>query len=298
MSDDDRRSARRARLSGVRVTYEGASGEEQSADVTDLSREGLFIESARPLAVGKRISLEIMATGESAPWSALGRVVWIRETGDGDESPAGMAVKIIDAEDTVHAAIERLIETRERTEPGLGDGGWDFEKPPAERPKVLDIPARERTVLGVGTGQAVAPAPVLRAAPVREATLVGVGSSETEDDDREPSLAIDLVDAREPSLAIDLVQKPPSGRAPAPAAAEPPSPASDPPPPESPRPRAPAREDLQAAASVPPEPRRRSGGWLVVLVLLAACGGAAFAFRVQLVPVVHRAAETIARLLR
>jgi hypothetical protein len=89
---DDRRSTRRARLSGVRVAYESAVGEVDRADVTDMSREGLFISSPKPLGVGKRISLEIQVAGEPGPWAALGRIVWVRQASEGDELPPGMAV--------------------------------------------------------------------------------------------------------------------------------------------------------------------------------------------------------------
>src|SRR5579872_2844376 len=116
---DDRRKSRRVRLSGVRVAFESASGEVHEADAANLSREGVFVRSATPLAVGKRLSLDIKVTGEPAPWAALGRVVWVRQAAEGDALPAGMAVKFIDVDDVVVAAIDRLIETREQTEPGV-----------------------------------------------------------------------------------------------------------------------------------------------------------------------------------
>jgi uncharacterized protein (TIGR02266 family) len=117
---EERRSARRARIAGVRVTYESAAGERVDADTVDLSRGGLFVRTARPLAVGKRIAIEITVIGEPAPWSALGRVVWIREKGEGDTRPPGMGVKMIDVDDAVVAAIDRMVDTREPTEPGVG----------------------------------------------------------------------------------------------------------------------------------------------------------------------------------
>jgi uncharacterized protein (TIGR02266 family) len=116
---DERRSARRARIGGVRVTYESATGDRVETAAYDLARGGLFVRTAKPLAVGKRIALEIQVIGEQGTWSALGRVVWTREAADG-ERPAGMGVKLIDIDDSVAAAIDRLVETRERTEPGVG----------------------------------------------------------------------------------------------------------------------------------------------------------------------------------
>lgn len=182
---DELRNARRARLSGVRVTIEGATGRRHQAEVADLSRDGLFIISKTPLAIGKRLSLEIYVVGEAAVWSALGRVIWTRETGGRNGEPPGMGVKIIDIDDVAAAAVDRLVETREQTEPGLGV---------AE--KVL--PERERTMLGVGSPSEppVPASPVIVPSPVREATLVGVGA--TGAGTKEPSLPIDLV-AKKPS---------------------------------------------------------------------------------------------------
>ena len=231
-----------------------------------------------------------------------------------------MAVKIIDVEDCGGAAIERLIETRERTEPGLGDGRDERARPPP--------PARERTVLGIGAGAAPAPpaavAPVVMAAPAREATLLGVG------------LDSEAANAREPSEAIDLVtRKPPSTRPSPPSAPEldwaEPERASEPAPepartsasdedarasaPERAPVRASASAHASARASAPDEdarvsepspdedadapPKRGSGlGWLFVVVLLAGGGVAGYAYREQLLPLWHVAVETVMKKLR
>jgi uncharacterized protein (TIGR02266 family) len=116
---DERRSARRARLGGVRVTYESATGDRVETVAHDLARGGLFVRAAKPPAVGKRIALEIQIIGERGTWSALGRVVWRREAAAGD-LPAGMGVKLIDVDESVVSTIDRLVDTRERTEPGVG----------------------------------------------------------------------------------------------------------------------------------------------------------------------------------
>ncbi|MCL2448820.1 MAG: PilZ domain-containing protein [Polyangiaceae bacterium] len=118
---NDRRSAPRASLPGIRADYEGASGDPQRAEVLNLSGGGLFLLTDTPLAVGKRVALDVYVTGEPAPWSALGRVVWTRTASEGPERPAGMGVKLIDVEDAVVVTIARLIMTREPTEPGMGD---------------------------------------------------------------------------------------------------------------------------------------------------------------------------------
>jgi len=147
---DERRNSHRVRISGVRVTYESAAGEVE-ADALDIGTGGLFVRTAAPLAVGKRISLEIQVIGEKGPWAVLGRVVWTREKGEGDLAPPGMGVKLIDADDGVVTAIEHLVETRERTEPGVGGPGST--PPPAPETRVgerQESRQREPTLTGVG----------------------------------------------------------------------------------------------------------------------------------------------------
>ncbi len=222
-----------------------------------------------------------------------------------------MAVKIIDMDDSVAAAIDRLIETRERTEPGLGDGDAapkDLEKPRRQ------VPAREKTMLGVGLavdpsptvsaasaapGRAVGtsppdrtaavPAPGAAAArplPSREKTIVGVGQG--------------VGDTREASLAIDLVAKKPASVRPSPAATEP-HPAAAPEAPsananDGDEPEGPA-EPTHPRVSETPAPRRRSGsGWLL-LMLLVACGVGGYAFRDRLLPLWHVAVTMVTRQL-
>jgi hypothetical protein len=301
---DDRRTARRVRLPGVQVTYEGATGERQQARVVDLSREGLYIPSAKPLAVGKRLSLEIQPIGDTTAWSALGRVVWIREFDDGAERPAGMAVKIIDAEDAVLTGIEHLLEAREPTDRGLGYGDTILPVRPRAR---SNPPSREKTMMGVGLDETSAPAaPILITAPGREPTLVGVGSAEAlaAAHAANAAKAADGADVREASLAIDLVtKKPPSVRpvtAPEVAAVEhaekaperiapvghsaPPARVSEPP----------ARE----SESISPPPKRSGGGWVVLLLLLAIAGGAGFVFRDRVLVFWYMARTIVTKQLR
>jgi molecular chaperone DnaK len=167
---EERRSAPRARIAGVRVTYESATGDHVETDALNLGPGGLFVRSARPLTVGKRISLEIQVPGELVPWSALGRVVWTRERDEGERRAPGMGVKLIDVEDAVVTTIERLVAGRE-PEPELA--------PPA-------VPAREPLPAGVVTGFSaevtpapplVQPTPVVPIAPSRERTILGVGTA-------------------------------------------------------------------------------------------------------------------------
>jgi len=188
---EERRSAPRARISGARVTYESANGDHTETDALNLARGGLFVRTERPLAVGKRLALEIQVAGELVPWSALGRVVWIREHDDGDRRPAGMGVKLIDVEDSVAATIERLVAGRAHI-----DGGIDSPPQPALVAPIVSVGApRERTIHGLGASSfpvAERPIPREAAAP--------------------PSMTPEPEEAREPSVVVALVSR--SKRAP------------------------------------------------------------------------------------
>ncbi|HEY8089323.1 MAG TPA: PilZ domain-containing protein [Polyangiaceae bacterium] len=257
---EERRSARRARVPGMRVTYETASGERVDDEALDVSAGGLFVRSASPIPVGKRLSLEIRLAQGDKPWSALARVIWTRDAAT-DGGPAGMGVKLIDADDALIAVIERLVASREPTEPGTGG---------------TKVPARERTVLGVGRSEepAAAAAPIIAVASMREKTVLGVGAPAAapaaKPPAREPSGELPPVEgwdapesdeaqqgqaapapAQEPSIAIDLVAKKPERDVPQPEASE----------------------TSLAAAEVP---RRGGRGWLVVVVILAVAAGALY----------------------
>jgi uncharacterized protein (TIGR02266 family) len=121
---DERRSTGRILASGVHVIYELASGERVEAAAEDLSSAGLFVQTVRNLAVGKRIALEIHIPGEADAWSAVGRVVWVR--GEAETAAAGMGVKFIDIEDAACDAIDRM---RARAEaPIIDDGGAEGDR--------------------------------------------------------------------------------------------------------------------------------------------------------------------------
>ena len=311
---EERRQARRARVPGLRITYESAAGATVEADALDVGAGGVFLRSAAPLSVGQRLSLEIGLAADATRWSALGRVVWTRAS-DTADGPAGMGVKFIDADDAAIALIARLVETRERTDPGTG------------APK---MPAREPTMVGMGVGvpekAPLAAVPIVAVAPKRERTMLGVGlvadppppvepqlpptapvsSPQVEppadgwDPPASPEPSEPLV--IEPSIAIELVAKRPDPLTPPP---EPPAPSeprqaakgtedagrseepaapskdAEPRRPEEARPSPPEEprpfsERSLAAAGVPR--RRRWIGW-VLLLLLVGGGAGVYAYR-------------------
>jgi uncharacterized protein (TIGR02266 family) len=259
---DERRNTHRAQVPGVHATYETASGDLQRAAVMDLAVGGLFLRTDAPVAVGKRVALDIEVQGEAAPWPALGRVVWIRPTAVDEERPAGMAIKLIDVDDDVRAGIERLVGMREPTEPGVG-GASAPEPPP-----------KERTMLGVGesTSGDLVPTPVAFA-PVEMPEQVEVELPPAAP--AAPAAPVAPI-AREASIAIDLVSR---KSIPVEAALSTSAETQD--------------AEAQGAADAPrsvseSRAKRRSGrgGWILLLAVLAAAM-AAYAFREQLLSVWH-----------
>lgn len=174
---DDRRTARRAILPGVRATFEGATGQQQHADVPNLGRGGIFLQTDSPVPVGKRLSLEIHVIGQPGPWSALGRVAWARWLA-GEEGPAGMGVKLIDVDDAVSEAIDALVDRLSPAEPP---------------PFVPDAPPSRPRVPGAGT---LPPTSLLVAPLVYGGRMVVAEQG-----------AVTLADLAEPNVAIDLVTK-------------------------------------------------------------------------------------------
>jgi Tfp pilus assembly protein PilZ len=286
---EERRSAKRSRLAGLRATYESADGTDGHADVFNISRAGLFLETANLVAIGKRLSLEVRVTGEPAPWPALGRVIWARASHDGDERPCGMGVKLIDVEDEVVEAIDRLIDQREPTEPGIG----------------LHSAAAatfDQTILGVGTAVApTEPAPPARHSMPTEPAPALDADSAPKDDAIEP-LITPLVPASmtaderpagaDPGLAIPLLR-----RSDDPDPIEPIRRSDDPEPLEPVRratsaspARAPTLEAALATAPkraaeaspdepdpfAPPATKRGGRTWIAVLVALVALAAAAY----------------------
>jgi|SRR5580692_3446118 uncharacterized protein (TIGR02266 family) len=162
---EERRTARRAILPGVRATFEGATGQKQQADVPNLGPGGVFLQTESPVPAGKRLSLEIHVIGQPAPWSALGRVAWARWLA-GDDGPAGMGVKLIDVEDEVSAAIEALVERLSPLEPSS---------------LVPDAPPSRPSVPGAGT------------LPPPSSLLIAPLVRTIHPNPPEPNVAIDLV---------------------------------------------------------------------------------------------------------
>ncbi len=266
---DDRRSASRTRLSGLFATYESADGVSHRAEVLNLSRAGLFLETETRVPVGKRLSLEVHASGEPGPWPALGRVIWTRLSYEGDGRPCGMGVKLIDVEDAVADAIERFVDLREGTEPGIG------QEPEHEYHAHEHLYAA--TILGVGAMSAPDVLPTTASEPSVTPRLPHL----------EPlaSVAVDaartLVPAAAeedgaPDLAIDLIRRS-EGPGPSVASGEPKEPTLR----ESVRVAEPIVAPAPMVVVPAPQPAPRPGGrgWIVAVIVVIVLASAAYGLR-------------------
>jgi uncharacterized protein (TIGR02266 family) len=246
----------------MRVTYEDAAGRRVEAEALDVSAGGLFVPAEKIVPVGKRLAVDITLAGGSSKWSALARVIWVRERSS-DAGPAGMGMKLIDTDDNLVAAIDKLVGSREPTEPGTGGSR---------------TPSRERTVLGVGISaqSAVAATPIVTTAPAREKTQLGVGglaavapvklaAEPSEPVAREVSIPLELVPAKQiETESVDAEAEVPTRRVEIT--------------PIEPKPEAEAAPLSDASLAEAGIPRRRGRAWIAILLLLA-IGGAGYAFR-------------------
>jgi Tfp pilus assembly protein PilZ len=269
---DDRRSATRTRLSGLFATYESADGVSHRADVLNLSRAGLFLETEARVPVGKRLSLEVHASGEPAPWPALGRVIWTRLSYEGDGRPCGMGVKLIDVEDAVVEAIERFVDLREGTEPGIGQEPKD------------EYHAHEHlyaaTILGMGAVSATEVAPTTASDPFVPPLLPPLEPLASIAVDTPRSLGPPAVEEDgAPDLAIDLIRRS-EGQGPSVNPGEPDEPSP---------PRASVRMRVAEPVAAPapmvvvpapdPVPRPGGRGWVVAVIVVIVIASAAYALR-------------------
>src|SRR5215472_9470617 len=96
---EDRRKDRRGQIPAVHVIFDGPNRTPLDCEVRDIGKGGFFVKTRTPLAAGKRTDFQLRLPGEATPIVALGRVVWARPMMQGDDRPAGMAVKFIDVDD-------------------------------------------------------------------------------------------------------------------------------------------------------------------------------------------------------
>jgi len=113
---DDTRQHPRAKVPGVDARFEAVSGAPVEAPVRDISCSGVFIATTQLVPPGKLVHLEIRLPNDREPIGAVGRVIWCREQGAGENRPAGMGLRYIDMDEGALEVIRRLVEKRPRGE--------------------------------------------------------------------------------------------------------------------------------------------------------------------------------------
>jgi uncharacterized protein (TIGR02266 family) len=119
----DTRKDRRVKIVSLNVRYKSATVDEFIENhAHDVSRGGIYIKTATPFPQGTLLKFEIRLASDQTVITGVGRVVWKRETVDG-EQPAGMGVKFIKVDDSSKVVIDRLVTTK-------SDAGKSFESEP------------------------------------------------------------------------------------------------------------------------------------------------------------------------
>lgn len=100
-----RRAHERARLA-LQVSYRSA-GSFLISYTVDLSRGGLFLETAQLLPVGSALDLTLQVPG-APPWMVHGAVVWLQEVA-APGRPVGMGIQFQDLEKDFGDLIDTLV---------------------------------------------------------------------------------------------------------------------------------------------------------------------------------------------
>jgi uncharacterized protein (TIGR02266 family) len=164
MTSDDagNADASRPRVVRLKLRYKSATVDEFIEKYAlDVSPRGIYVNIARPLAVGTLVKLEIRLASEQVIIKGAGTVVWNRdrELASGTR-PAGLWIKFIQIDEPSKAFIEKVASAR-------ADAGMAYEE---QAEKEADAPIVE------SPGQSVQQATALpaAAAPKLRATLVGI----------------------------------------------------------------------------------------------------------------------------
>ena len=107
--------ARRGRFGvAIPVDLSDRPGEAESAASTrNISPEGAFIATRRPLWVGEPVTLRFSFPGYHVPIGIRAEVRWIRREGQGEGRAAGVGVRFIDPSIAACAAIAALASLRD-----------------------------------------------------------------------------------------------------------------------------------------------------------------------------------------
>ncbi len=166
MASDDAgdADAARPRVVRLKLRYKSATVDEFIEKYAlDVSPRGIYVNIARPLAVGTLVKLEIRLANEEVVIKGAGTVVWNRDREQASGTrPAGLWIKFIQIDEPSKAFIEKLTSAR-------ADAGMAYEE---HAEKEADAPVVEKPAQSVQVQEATAPPAA--AAPRLRATLVGI----------------------------------------------------------------------------------------------------------------------------
>jgi hypothetical protein len=106
--------ARRGRFGvAIRVELGGDGADGAPASTRNISLEGAFITTQRPLCVGESLKLRFWFPGYHVPIPIPAEVRWIRPSGQSDGRPPGAGIRFVDPSIAASAAIVALARLRE-----------------------------------------------------------------------------------------------------------------------------------------------------------------------------------------
>lgn len=102
---------RKPRYSNLKfhVAYDDGEGF-MTASVFNISETGVFLETAMPLAAGKRVQLTPLLSEAAGLFELDGEIVRADEAGDElNGHPAGMAVRFVDLSEELQTQLRALL---------------------------------------------------------------------------------------------------------------------------------------------------------------------------------------------
>lgn len=134
----DRRRHERVEFSArVKLKFPGVAALEQYF-VQNLSRNGIFIQTPKPLKAGREIQLQVTDGEGEVLFEAIAKVMWARTESNEAGEPPGMGLKFTQVGDASRQTIERIV----AQSPGVAPA--DVVEPSAPPPQKAEAPAPQQ----------------------------------------------------------------------------------------------------------------------------------------------------------
>jgi uncharacterized protein (TIGR02266 family) len=117
----DGEERRRTTRSDVLVRVEYSTIDEIFSEFTrDINEGGLFIETEKPRPTGTEVAMRFNLPGGAEPLQTIGRVVWVRSSGD--DAPAGMGIEFDELTTEARQRINDMVRSLRNGPAGAGGG--------------------------------------------------------------------------------------------------------------------------------------------------------------------------------